>query len=257
MKPSSFAAAAKIAICALFMLAQAQLARSAEVTVMSVLPLKPFLNELGPQFERATGNKLTIKYDVSASLKRQIDAGDTFDVAVLLPALIDDLLKQGKVAVGTKVDVSRAAVAVAVKKGAPKPDVGSAEALKKTLLNAKSIAYSSEGGSGTYFKGLIERLGIAAEVSEKLQPLASSAVVPSVAKGEVELAVISPPAILADPGVELVGLMPKELQQYVVYTAGVSAAAKEADAAKALLKYLTTPAALVVMKAKGLEPIEP
>ncbi|NVN84734.1 MAG: substrate-binding domain-containing protein [Rhodopseudomonas sp.] len=224
---------------------------------MSVLPLKPFLNELGPQFERATGNKLTIKYDVSASLKRQIDAGDTFDVAVLLPALIDDLLKQGKVAVGTRVDVSRAAVAVAVKKGAPKPDIGSTETLKKTLLNAKSIAYSSEGGSGTYFKGLIERLGIAAEVSEKLKPLASSAVVPSVAKGEVELAVISPPAILADPGVELVGLMPKELQQYVVYTAGVSAAAREAEAAKALLKYLTTPAALIVMKAKGLEPVEP
>ena len=257
MKTISFATAAKIATGALFILAHVQLAHSAEVTVMSVLPLKPFLNEMGPQFERATGNRLTIKYDVSASLKRQIDADDTFDMAVLLPALIDDLLRQGKVAAGTKVNVSRAAVAVAIRNGAPKPDIGSTAALKDTLLNAKSIAYSSEGGSGTYFKGLIERLGIAAAMSEKLKPLASIAVVPSVANGEAELAVISPPAILANPGVELVGLMPQELQQYVVYTAGISVAAKEADAAKALLKYLTTPEAITVMKAKGLEPIGP
>src|SRR5450759_694408 len=118
MKSSSLAAAAKIAICTMFLLAQGRAAQSAEVQVLSVLPLKPFLNELGPQFEGATGNKLLIKYDVSASLKRQIDAGESCDVAVLLPALIDDLLKQGKVAAGTRMDVSRAAVAVAVKKGA-------------------------------------------------------------------------------------------------------------------------------------------
>ncbi len=257
MRISSLAAAAKIAICVVVLLAQCHAAQAAEVHVFSVLPLKTFLDELGPQFERTTGHKLTIKYDVSAALKRQIDAGETFDVALLLPAIIDDLLKQGKVAAGTRTDISRAAVGVAVKKGAPKPDIGSAEALKNTLLNAKSIAYSAEGGSGIYFKGLLERLGIAAETNAKLKPLASSAVVPSVAKGEVEFAVISPPAILADPGVELVGLMPKELQQYVVYTAGVSAAAKEADAAKALLKYLATPAAMLVMKAKGLEPVVP
>ena len=239
------------------LLVQGHAAQAVEVHVFSVLPLKTFLDELGPQFERTTGHKVTIKYDVSAALKRQIDAGETFDVALLLPAIIDDLLKQGKVAAGTRTDISRAAVGVAVKKGAAKPDIGSAEALKSTLLNAKSIAYSAEGGSGIYFKGLLERLGIAAETNAKLKPLASSAVVPSVANGEVELAVISPPAILADPGVELVGLMPKELQQYVVYTAGVSAAAKDADAAKALLKYLATPAAMLVMKAKGLEPVLP
>ena len=250
----SFRSAATATIFAIALSVTGRAAQAAEIAVMSVLPLKPFLTEVGPQFEKETGHKLSIKFDVSAALKRQIDAGEAFDVAVLLPALIDDLLKQGKVAPGTKIDVSRAGVAVAVKKDAAKPDIASAEALKKTLLNAKSIAYSSEGGSGTYFKGLLERLGITAETADKLKPLTSSAVVPSVAKGEAELAVISPPAILADPGVEMVGLMPKELQQYVVYTAGISAAAKEPEASKALLKYLTTPAALVVMKAKGLEP---
>jgi molybdate transport system substrate-binding protein len=250
-------AAANIVIGFMFLSAQIYAAQSAEVKVLSVLPLKPLLAELGPQFERATGHHLVIKYDVSAALKRQIDAGETFDVAVLLPAIIDDLTKQGKVAVGTRTDISRAAVGVAVKKGAPKLDIGSPEALKNTLVNAKSIAYSAEGGSGTYFKGLLERLGITAEVHSKLRPLASSAVVPSVANGEVELAVISPPAILAEPGVDLVGIMPKELQQYVIYTAGVGTVSKEADAAKALLKYLTTPAAISVMKVKGLEPVAP
>lgn len=239
------------------MMLQPQGVSAAEIRVLSVQPLKTFLDELGPEFERTTGHKLMIKYDVSAALKRQIDAGETFDVALILPAIIDDLLKQGKVAAGTRTDISRAAVGVAVKKGAPKPDIGSAEAFKRTLLDAKSIAYSGEGGSGIYFKSVLERLGIAAEMIPKLKPLASSAVVPSVAKGEVELAVISPPAILAEPGAELVGILPKELQNYIVYTAGVSAATKDADAAKALLKYLTTPAAMSVMKSKGLEPVAP
>ena len=239
------------------MMLQPQGVSAAEIRVLSIQPLKTSLDELGPQFERTTGHKLMIKYDVSAALKRQIDAGETFDVALILPAMIDDLLKQGKVAAGTRTDISRAAVGVAVKKGAPKPDIGSAEALKRTLLNAKSIAYSGEGASGIYFKSVLERLGIAAEMNPKLKPFGSSAVVPSVAKGEVELAVISPPAILAEPGAELVGILPKELQNYIVYTAGVSAAAKEADAAKALLKYLTTPAAMLVMTSKGLEPVVP
>lgn len=256
MRMRSLAAAATIGI-AVVLLAQGHAAQSAELKVFSVLPLKTFLDELGPQFERATGHKLTITYNVSAALKRQIDADEKFDVAMLLPAMIDELLKQGKVAAGTRTDISRAAVGVAVRKGAPKPDIGSAEAFKRTLLDAKSIAYSGEGGSGIYFKSVLERLGIAAEIGPKLKPLASSAVVPSVAKGEVELAVISPPAILAEPGAELVGILPKELQQYVVYTAGVSAAAREADAGSALLKYLTTPAAMTVMKAKGLEPVVP
>ena len=239
------------------MMLQPQGVSAAEIRVLSVQPLKTFLDELGPEFERTTGHKLMIKYNVSAALKRQIDAGETFDVALILPAIIDDLLKQGKVAAGTRTDISRAAVGVAVKKGAPKPDIGSAETLKRTLLNAKSIAYSGEGASGIYFKSVLERLGIAAEMNPKLKPLGSSAVVPSVANGEVELAVISPPAILAEPGAELVGILPKELQNYVVYTAGVSATAKDADAAKALLKYLTTPAAMSVMKSKGLEPVAP
>lgn len=257
MKISALAAAVKIGSWVVLLLAQGCAAQSAEIKVLSVGPLRTLLQEIGPQFELATGHKLVIKTDVSAALLRQIDAGEAFDVALILPAIIDDLLKQGKIAAGTRTDIARAAIGVAVTKGAQKPAIGSAEAFKRTLLNAKSIAYSGEGASGVYFMGLLDRLGIAAEVNPKLKPLASSAVVPSVANGEVELAVISPPAILAEPGAELVGILPKELQHYVVYTAGISAAAKETVGAKALLKYLTAPAAMAVMKAKGLEPVVP
>ncbi len=257
MRMSSTPAMAKIGIGFVVLLMHGHAAHSVELQVLSVLPLKPFLEEVGPRFERASGHRLTINFDVSAALKRQIDAGVQFDVALLLPPIIDELLTQGKVAAGTRTDVSRAAVGIAVRKGAPKPDIGSPESLKATLLNAKSIAYSAEGGSGTYFKGLLERLGITAATSSMLKPLASSAVVPAVANGDVELAVISPPAILANPGVELVGLMPKELQQYVVYTAAVGVASKDAGAAKALLDFITTPEAVAVMKAKGLEPVLP
>ena len=232
-------------------------AESKPVKVLSVLPLKPLLEAIGPEFERATGHKLVFQFDVSAALKRQIDAGDPFDVAFILPAMVDDLLAQGKVASGTRRDIARAAIGVAVRRGAPKPDIGTPDAFKHTLLDARSIAYSSEGASGAYFKSLLERLGIAAEVNARLRPLASSAVVPSVAHGEADLAVISPPAILADPGVELAGILPQALQSYVVYTAGVSAAAQDAGAARTLLEYLTTPAAMAVMKTKGLEPVVP
>jgi molybdate transport system substrate-binding protein len=257
LKAHFLAAATRLGIATVFLMAACHTAQSTEVTVVSVLPLRPFLNELGPEFERASGHKLVIKYDVSAGLKRQIDAGEAFDLALILPGIIDDLVKQGKVAADTRTDLSRAAVAVAVKKGALKPDISSSEAFKRTLLNAKSIGYSGEGGSGAYFKSVLERLGIAIEMSSKLKPLASSAVVPSVVNGEVELAVISPPAILAEPGADLVGILPKELQNYVVYTAGVSTSAKDPEAARSLLRYLMTPAAELVMKAKGLEPVGP
>ena len=235
----------------------AQGGAAGEIRVLSVTPFKTTLDELGPQFELTTGHKLTIKYDVSAGLKRRIEAGEPFDVALILAPIIDDLLKQGKVAAVTRADIARGAIGVAVKRGAAKPDINSAEAFKRTLLNAKSIAYSAEGASGIYFTGLLERLGIVAETKLKLRPMGAGAVVQPVAKGEVEIAVGSIPTILREPGAELVGRLPPELQYYVVYTGGVAAAAKDAEAAKTFVNFLTAPAAMSVMKSKGLEGVTP
>ena len=229
---------------------------AAEIKVLSI-PLKGPLEEIRSEFERTTGHKLLIKYAPSAELRRQIAAGEEFDVVLIFPGQIDDLIKQGKVAAGTRVDIARAGLGVAVKKGAAKPDINSAETFKRTLLNAKSIAYSAEGASGIYFTGLLERLGIVAETKPKLRPMGAGTVVQPVANGEVEIAVASVPTVLREPGAELVGRLPPELQHYVVYTGGVGSAPKDAEAAKALVKFLTVPAAMSVMNSKGLEPVAP
>jgi len=258
MRIDLLAAAAKVAVLVAILTAQGHSAEAAEIKILSVVPLKTSLDVLGPQFEGATGHKLALKYDGSSDLIRKFAAGQTFDVALVWPAMIDQLLKEGRAAAGTRADIARVAIGVAVRKGAPKPDISTADSFKRALLNAKSISHSTEGASGTYFKSLLERLGIAAEMQSKLRPVAGGPlVVGPVARGEVEMAVISIPFVMIEPGAELVGPLPDELQQYVVYTGGVSAASAQPDAARALLQHLTSPAAASVLKSSGLDSIAP
>jgi len=232
---------------------QIQHASAAEIRVLSI-PFKAPLDELGPQFERTTGHKLIIKYAPSAPLRQLIDNGEPFDVVVIFPNLIDELIKQGKVAAGTRVDIARAGLGLAVTKGASKPDMSSTEAFKRALLSAKSIAYAAQGPSGIYFVSLLERLGIGAEIKPKLKPMgAGSLVVGPVAKGAAELGVVSIPFILAEPGVELAGALPGDLQDYVYYSAGVGAAAQDARVAKSFISFLMEPGSTSVMRSHGLE----
>lgn len=236
---------------------QAHGAGAAEIRVLSI-PLRGPLEEIRSDFERTTGHKLLIKYGPSAELRRQIDAGEEFDVILTLPNQIDDLIKQGKVAVGSRIDFARAGLGVAVKKGAPKPDIASTDAFKRVLLNAISIAYAAKGPSGIHLIELIERLGIAAETKPKLKPMgAGSLVVAPVANGEVDIGVVSIPFILAEPGVDLVGPLPLELQHYVVNSSGIGAAAKDISAAEAFVAFFSTSGPASVLKANGLESIAP
>jgi len=246
-----------LAVAALFIasfLPQGSIASAAEVKVLSAPAMRGAMNELGLPFERATGHKLVIQYGLAPWFRQRIDAGETFDVAIFTPAVIDDLTKQGKIAVGTRANIARSGLGVAVRTGAPKPDISSIDAFKRMLLNAKSVAYTGEGTSGTYFLGLLERLGIAAEMKAKLKPMAAGAVGQSVVTGEAEISVIPIPSILVVPGAELVGPLPSELQTYIEFIAVVRMGAKETEAASALLKFLTTPEAAAVLKAKGMEP---
>ncbi len=230
-------------------------ATAAEIKVLSVVPLKTSLDELGPRFERATGHKLIVTYDGSSQLKRRLEAGEAFDLALIYPELIDQLVKQGKLAAGTSTAIASVAIAVAVRKGAPKPDIGTVDAFKRTLLDAQSISHSAEGGSGLYFKSLLDRLGIAAQVQAKLRPMQGGPlVVGPVARGEADIAVITTPFIAMEPGADLVGPLPAELQQLIVYTAAIGSAAKEPDAARALIRHLTTPEAAKLLKSNGLDP---
>ena len=143
------------------------LGAAAEIKVISSVGVKTVLEELAPQFERASEHKLKITFGTAVPLKRQIDAGEAFDVVILTPALVDDLAKQGKVAPGTASNVAKSGIGVAIRQGAPEPDIGSTDAFKKTVLAARMIAYSKEGQSGAVMARLMERLGIAEEMKAK------------------------------------------------------------------------------------------
>lgn len=256
MKMRSVVAAAKIAFVVL--LVRTAAADAAEVKLLSVFALAPALNELVPQFERTTGHKLAIRYGASPAFKQQIQAGESFDLAILTAPVIDDLTKQGKVAGGTRAVIARSGIGVAVRADAPSSDISSVDAFKRALLNATSIAYAPEGAIRVHLPKVFDRLGIAEEIKVKTKPRKSvDGVLQAVANGEAELGFATVGAILSVRGIKLLGSFPTELQNYIVFTAAVGTAAKEAEGAKALIKFLTAPAAVPVIKAKGMEPGTP
>lgn len=241
-----------VILALLALLAQGVAATAAEVKVMAGAGMLGAFEELVPQFERATGHKIAIQYGGGATFKKQIEAGEAFDLVIIDSADVDDLIKQGKIAGDTRVDIVRAGIGVAVHEGAPKPDISSVDAFRNTLLNVKSVTYAS---TSTHLPKVFDRLGIAEQMKGKIKPNALVRVPQVVAAGEVELAIAGIPTLLSVKGVLLVGPLPVELQSWFVNTAGVSADAKQPDAAKALIKHLMTPEAAVVLKAKGMEPL--
>jgi molybdate transport system substrate-binding protein len=229
-------------------------ARAAEIRVLSSNAVKTTLEELAPRFEKATEHKLAFTFGASAALTSDIEKGATFDVAILTASGIDDLLKRGKLA-GSRTDLARSSSGMAVRKGAPKPDISTTDAFKRTLLAAKSIAYVEQGGTGIYLKGLFERLGIADELKPKIKLLPpTNPAAFAVANGEAEIGMTQISEILPYAGAELVGPLPAEIQLYTIFSAGTAANAKEQEAARAFIKFITSPAAAPAFKAKGLEP---
>ena len=255
MKIASTAVAAMSGL--MILLAHSVAAEAAEVKVLCAAAMKSVMIELGPRFEAATGHKLVIQFDVVGALKRQIDAGEKFDVAILTTPLIDDVIKESKIAAGTRADVARSGLGVVVRTGALKPDISSADAFKRALLNAKSISYAKEGGTAIYLASLFERLGITEQMKAKTKFPPAGRLVQFVAEGEAEFGLATISTFEEAPGAELLGPFPTELQSYVGYSAGVGAAAKEPAAGKALIKFLKAPAAVPVLKSKGMEPMSP
>ncbi|HSP49647.1 MAG TPA: substrate-binding domain-containing protein [Pseudolabrys sp.] len=213
------------------------------------------LIELGPKFERATGNRLSIGYDPAKAVKRQIENGVTFDVAIVTRPVFDDLAAQGKILPETRADIGRSGLGLAVRKGAPKPDIATTEAFKRALLTAKSVVRSTEGTSGIYFEKLLDRLGITETMASKIVLGPSGRVAELVARGEADMAVQQIAELLPVTGAQYAGPFPPELQLYSEFAAGVATASKHREAAKAYIATLTTPEAIALFKAAGLEPI--
>jgi molybdate transport system substrate-binding protein len=229
-------------------------ARAAEIKVFSSAAPRGIFRELAPDFERTTGHRLVIDYEFAADLKRRIEAGDPFDVAVLPPDLADDLVQRGKLTAGSRVDLGRTGMGVAVRRGESKPHIETVDAFRRALLAAPTVAYASGGESGVHVLGVLAQLGIAEAMKQKLRLYPAGGAVEAVARGEADLVVIGVAPILYVPGVELVGWLPPELQSYIDFTGSIGAAAKQADAARTLLTSLTSPAAVELFKAQGFEP---
>jgi molybdate transport system substrate-binding protein len=230
-------------------------ADAAEIKVLSGNGAKAAVREMCAQFERASGHKVAIHFEVNAALRRKIEAGEVFDVAVLNPPPLDALIKLGKIDAATRVDIGRAGLGVGVRAGSLKPDISSPDAFKRALLAAsKGVAYPGEGASGIYFTTVVDRLGIAADMKDKMRPMPAEDTVEVVARGEADMVVVVAPRIFDVPGVDLVGPIPAELQTVIGFAAGVGSAAKEPEAARALVKFLGAPERAPTLKSLGVEP---
>ena len=228
--------------------------RAAELKILAGGSTTGWMNELAPQFERTSGHRLVIHFDSTPNLIKQATSGAPFDLAVVPVDVFKDATTKARFVAGPTVDIARVGYGVIVRSGAPKPDIGTSKALKRTLLDAPSVAFVPESAAGTTILKTFDRLGITDAMKAKTKPQASPAqIAPSVANGEAELGVFLINVLIA-PGVELAGTFPAELQQELVFTAAVAADSKEAEASKAFIHFLTTPAATAVIKAKGMTP---
>lgn len=267
MKRRSFLMTARIGVALL--LVQYLSAEAAEVKVVAGVAMRAVWEDIAPQFERATGHKLVLWYGNAGTVRRRMEAGDAFDLLVTGSSSLDAYTKQGKIAADTRTEIARVGMGVTVREGAAKPDISSVAAFRRTLLDAKAVTYNEEGAVGIHLAGVFKRLGIAEQMKGKNEwvertrkttlPNGRSAgrVLQGVADGTAELGFSFTNEIPADSGVELVGPFPPELQRYNVFTAGVAMAVKEPEAAKALLEFLRSPAAIAVIKTHGMEPARP
>lgn len=234
--------------------------KSAEIKLLSTTALKTTIDELTPQIEHACGKKLAASYAPSTQVAKRVAEGEAADVAIATGAGIDELIKQGRIIAGTRVDVARSAIGVAVRPGASKPDISSVAAFKQALLAAKSIGMSNPvggGASGIHLWSVFERLGIADALKPKtiFGPGGPAGLIGLyLLRGEVEIGLQQMPELMAVPGIDVVGPVPGELQSITQFSAGIPANANDAEAGKALAKFLTTPAAAKVMQKKGMEP---
>ena len=226
-------------------------ASAADITLMCPPPMRAVITDLAAAFERASGHRVTIVLAPSKAIIARLEAGETVDIAILTAPATDALIKSGRLA--RRVDLARSTIGVAVRHGAPKPDVGSADAFRHTLLAAKSFARNDGADSGIYMKELIERLGIAEQMKPKTTLVPSGYVAELVARGEVELGAQQVSELMSVAGVDVTPL-PAELRHVMVFSAGIAATPASPAAVDALLEFLGAPAAVPVIRAKGLDP---
>jgi len=237
----------------MFGLLVAQAIQAAEITVLGGMGVVSGLHDLAPAFEKMTGHKVVVRFEQNNDLNQLISSGVQADVAALQPQQVDEFIKAGKMVAGTKTNFAQAGVGVAVRKGAPRPDIGTVAAFKAAMLNAKSIGYS-RGGSGIISANVMEKLGIADQLKARTKFIDGIPVAEIVAKGEVEIGLQQINVILPVKGADYIGPLPKELQETVKFAAAALPSSKQPDAVKAFLRFIASPDAGAVLRKSGMEP---
>ena len=228
---------------------------AAELKIFGSRVTKVMVAELAPEFKSRTGLDPVVVADVAAVMKRRIEQDEAFDLAVLVDFQIDDLIKAGKLVADTRVDLMRSGIGVAVQRGARKPDVSTVEALKKTLVDAKSITYLKEGASTIQIERLIDQWGMKDALAAKTVKAPTESVSEMVAEGKVEIGIIVIPNIMSVPGAEVVGPFPDEIQSWVVFTGAAGTKSTNGAAAREMLRMLKAPSTAPLMRSKGLDPM--
>src|SRR6478752_1731714 len=250
---SILSVSAKIALgLALFGIIAGSTARAAEIKLLCAVALHPAIDALIPDFEKSSGHKVTVAYGTAGAVADRVQKGDDAEIVISSVPMIDRLQAQGKVVAGDRVIIAKVGVGVFVRKGAMKPDLSSADAFKQSMLAARSIAYpdpAGGGASGIYVASLLERLGIAAEMKPKTKLSTLGTLYASVASGEVEIGFNQVSEILAQPTIELAGPLPPEIQNYTQFLPGIITGSSQPDAGRALVTFLSSPAARTVLKA--------
>src|SRR5205809_3654311 len=243
----------------LALLAATGAVRAAEINAFISTAIKAATDELLPPFERANGHTIRASYAPSGALIPRFERGQLVDVFLTDAPAIETLIQQGKI-VGGRIDLARTGIGICVRKGAPRPDVSTPDALKRALLAAKTVGHAAPAGgsiTAAHIQGVFQRLGIAAQVTPKVKLAAGGPdgrVSVLVSSGEAEIGLQQVSELMSNPQVEVIGMLPAQLQLTTIYSAGVTTSASEAEAAKALIKALTAPSAAAIYKAKGLDP---
>ena len=231
-------------------------AAAAEIKVLSAGAMKSIVTELGEAFKQETGHTLSMTFDTAGAQSKRLAAGEPADVVVLTDVAIEQLAGQGLVVAGSRADIARVGIGVAVREGAPRPDIATPDALKQSLLAARSLVYLDPAGgatSGIHFAAVLQRLGIAEAVKSKTILIPTGYAAEVVARGEADMCVHQISEILPVKGVTLVGPLPRELQKVTIYSGGLAAKAAQPEAARAFLAFLTRPAFKSKLAAAGLD----
>jgi molybdate transport system substrate-binding protein len=230
-------------------------AQSSEIHVLASNGIKAVVEDLLPQAEQSTGRAISVQFSPTANIKQNVEAGAAFDVVIVTPEAIADLTKEGKTVGGSGTPISRAGVGIAIRKGAPRPDISTPEAIKSALLNVKAVAYAPQGASTATIMQMLDSLGITEAVKAKTVLLqGSDLTIAAVLDGRADFVITLVSELLPVKGLEVLGPLPDKFQHYVSFSAAVGAGAKDPQASNALIQFLAGPSALSVIKARGMEP---